>query len=70
MKEENISYDQIKIGPNYTHIFTHRKWNMNSYVIILKEPISFPFFTIEEIENEFAIPTAFKPCLEWVKKEY
>lgn len=69
LKEENISYDQIKVGPNYTHIFTHRKWNMNSYVIFLNKKPSFNFFTIEEMDTILALPTAFKPFLEWIKKE-
>lgn len=65
---QHIDYDNFKIGPSYTHIFTHKKWDMNSYVIYLKTLISsYEFKTIYEIEQSIAIPTAFKPFLTYLK---
>jgi len=51
-----------------THIFTHKKWNMKSYIIKLKEKsIEYEWVKMKDIEENYAIPTAFKPFLEYLR---
>ncbi len=59
----------VKLGITNTHIFTHKKWFMNSYYIELDHYIdSYLWVTLEEIENDYALPSAFSPFLEELKK--
>ncbi len=54
-----------------THIFTHKKWIMKSYLIILKQPLlDYDWVTLQDIEDKYAIPTAFRPFLEYLKKRH
>lgn len=64
LKDKNISYLNIQKGIDYTHVFTHKKWKMNCYVIEIPEKINFEdliWVTSEELEKSFAIPSAFQP---------
>ena len=52
-----------------THIFTHKKWFMNSYLIeISKKDPSYEWFSLEEIETNCALASAYMPFLEAIKK--
>lgn len=62
--KENISYKKINVGPKNIHIFTHKKWQMNSFFIELttKENLSnYTWITELDIENTYAIPSAYQP---------
>lgn len=52
----------IENKKNYTHIFTHIRWNMTCFRVTAKA-VPFPVFSREAIEREVAFPTAFKQCL-------
>ncbi|MBQ3308076.1 MAG: A/G-specific adenine glycosylase [Bacilli bacterium] len=78
-KEGFYTYDEVKeiipniktiqLGITNTHIFTHKKWFMNSYYLeVSKMDLNYSWFTIEEIENNLALPSAFTPFLEYIKK--
>ena len=78
-KEGFLTYDEVKeIIPNIidiklsitnTHIFTHKKWFMNSYKIeVSKKDSSYEWFTLEEIDKNLALPSAFTPFLDEIKK--
>ena len=59
----------IQLGITNTHVFTHKKWFMNSYVIeVSKKDTLYSWYTIDEIEKELALPTAFMPFFEDIKK--
>lgn len=60
----------IKKSITYTHVFTHKKWEMHSYFIFMDE-VNCPnlFTTVQEVEDKMAIPTAFQPFLFAVKEE-
>ncbi len=48
-----------------THIFTHIKWEMTCYVILCKNPCDrFVWGTGEQIQKEYALPTAFRMFVE------
>ncbi len=62
-KEQGYVLSKIEKGPSYTHVFSHKKWNMISYFIeISNHPNnSYQWLTKEDLEKNYAIPTAFKP---------
>lgn len=61
----------IKEGIHTTHIFTHKKWIMISYTIeVTEKDETYTWLTLEEIEKEYALPTAFKPFFDYLKKAF
>ena len=54
-------FTQVK-RKNYTHIFTHIRWNMTC-VWIRTESAPFDAYTYDEILETVSLPTAFKQCL-------
>lgn len=46
------------------HIFTHIQWNMRGYYLEVSEEGSYLWFTPEEIEENTALPTAFRQFWE------
>lgn len=46
----------------YTHIFTHIRWDITC-VWIKMDDAPFDTYTLQEIEEEISLPTAFKQCL-------
>lgn len=53
------------------HIFTHKEWHMSGKLVFIKQKIKGNFVSIEELENQYAIPTAYKAykegLLTWMK---
>ena len=69
VKERIPGIKDIKLSITNTHIFTHKKWFMNSYKIEVKKEFgNYSWLTLKEIEEHYAIPTAFMPFLEEIKK--
>ncbi len=67
---EEYSPSKIVEGISHTHIFTHKKWLMKSYLLLLEKPIpNYQWVSSQEIENEYAIPTAFLPFLEYWRNQ-
>lgn len=49
-------------GPSYKHVFTHKEWDMISYIVEVKEENSLYVWTEQkDLDNTIAIPTAFQP---------
>ena len=76
----NLSIDEVKsVIPNIisikpsianTHIFTHKKWIMSSYLIeVSKKDKDYQWVLIDNLYSQYAIPTAFKSFLKELKKE-
>ena len=61
------AFKEIKRA-NYTHIFTHIRWDITC-VWVQTESAPFDAYSIEEIQNVVSLPTAFKQCLSMIKKE-
>lgn len=62
----------IKSAISYTHIFTHKKWDMCSYFIKLDKEVQLEdviWVSLEELEEEYAIPTAFQPFKKYLKEK-
>lgn len=47
---------------NFTHIFTHIKWNITC-VWVQTDDVPFDAYTLDEINESISLPTAFKQCL-------
>ncbi len=72
LKNLNISAPKIEKSISYTHIFTHKKWNMSSYIVMLDEKPIFneaEFVSFEDLEKIYAIPTAFQPFKNALKEK-
>ena len=59
------AFNEKKRG-NFTHIFTHIKWNITC-VWVETDYAPFDTYSIEEIEESISLPTAFKQCLRLIK---
>ena len=79
-KEGFLTYSEVEeLFPNHngiqlsitnTHIFTHKKWFMNSYFIEIHKRIpEYEWYTLEEIERNLALPSAFMPFYEYLKQK-
>ncbi len=70
--EEKPCEDQIlgmrPLQP-YTHIFTHVEWHMNASCIYVSQKHDDQFFTLSQIHETIAIPSAFMPFLEEIERE-
>ena len=71
LEKNQISYTNIEEEINYTHIFTHKKWKMKSYKVVLKDinNLPYPFYSKEEIQKHHALASAYKPFLDASKND-
>lgn len=59
---------KVEKSITYTHIFTHKKWEMHSYIIFLESVYDKSLFlSYENIEKNYALPTAFQVFLSTLK---
>lgn len=68
LKEQNYQITQIKELKEEKHIFSHIEWHMKPYVVILKQISNDPFYSKEEIEEKYSLPTAFKKIFQKIKE--
>lgn len=61
--------EQMQMNYNYTHIFSHVEWRMTAYYLSCKK-LAEPFIWVDmdELDQNIAIPSAFKPFVEVLKK--
>lgn len=59
------AFTEIK-RKNFTHIFTHIKWDITC-VWVQTEDAPFDTYTLDEIEESISLPTAFRQCLDVLK---
>lgn len=72
LNKVNAPFFKIEKGISYTHIFTHKKWNIYSYVIWLKGENSFNdtiFASLNDLKRVYAIPTAFQPLKKYLEEK-
>ncbi|MBQ3864395.1 MAG: A/G-specific adenine glycosylase [Clostridia bacterium] len=64
LEAQGIPAVTVRQGIPYTHIFTHREWDMVSYVVETGEESPLYFWvTDEELAESYALPTAFSMFL-------
>lgn len=60
---------QMKMSVNYTHVFSHVEWRMTAYYLACNRMCEqFHWATMEELEHEMAMPSAFRPFLDTLKE--
>lgn len=60
----NLKLLEIKTGKDKKHIFTHIEWKMKCYeVIVAEENEAFIWVSKDQLEREYALPTAFMKFL-------
>lgn len=60
----NLKLLEIKAGKDKKHIFTHIEWKMKCYeVIVAEENEAFIWVSKDQLEREYALPTAFMKFL-------
>ena len=59
-------FTEVKRG-DFTHIFTHIRWDITC-IWVRTESSVFDAYSLEEIEQSVSLPTAFKQCLQLLKK--
>ncbi len=67
--KENI-LGKVREGIQNVHIFTHKKWNMKSYIVELNNPLDkYVWVSLEELKLNYALPTAFMPFFKFLDGE-
>ena len=70
ISEEFGKVANIKKSICYTHVFTHKKWKMQAYFVFLESVnCQDMFYRVADVEERFALPTAFSPFLYQLKEE-
>lgn len=65
----NTAPKQMKMSVNYTHVFSHVEWRMTAYYLACNRMCEqFYWATMEELEHEIAMPSAFRPFLDTLKE--
>lgn len=76
-KEEVLQYlsdcsmkvEKIEKGVSHTHIFTHLKWEMESFIVtVTEENTLYVWENLENIIKNYALPSAFQPFLNDLSK--
>ena len=66
-----FSTQEVEKGIKNIHIFTHKKWKMNSFLIkVSKKNEEYTWVTLNDLEKGYALPTAFKPFFKYLKEKY
>ncbi len=68
---QNMFAGKVEKAIESSHIFTHKKWIMISYLIEVKEmDSSYRWVPISQIDEEIAVAGAFKPFLDYLKNKF
>ena len=69
LEEKHIPFISIEKSIENKHIFTHQIWYMQAYIVKVSSKMDHLVWkTLNEIDMKYAIPTAFQPFLEVLKK--
>jgi len=70
LEENKIEYETIQRLGMAKHIFTHKIWDMQGYLVTLKKEIEgFVWVDKREITTKYSIPTAFSSYKKWIEKD-
>lgn len=63
--------EQVKMRVEYTHIFSHVEWRMVAYYMTCKKMCpEFEWVTLQELDRQIAVPSAFKEFKEKIEFLY
>lgn len=68
LNEWGMSALKWKSKKKFTHIFTHIKWDMECFWV-QADDLPFETYSLDEIQRNISLPTAFKQCLQMVENE-
>lgn len=71
LKEVDFSFEGNSVSTlkPYKHVFTHVIWNMTGYIFSVSEmDPNYLWVSLNELDQTYAIPTAFQPVLKEVRK--
>ncbi len=63
---KKIPYTKIQFIDTFHHLFTHLEWEMKAYVITTSKDNK-NFYSKQELESKFSLPTAFRKILKHLK---
>lgn len=71
LRKRGVQVQKITPGPAYTHLFSHRSWDMISYVVTVDEEDEESRWIVAEDLKEYAIPSAFSFLLRayWEQRQ-
>lgn len=58
MANHGVTFTSLQRGPTHTHVFSHREWEMQSYIVTTKGELPFTAVAWED-RSDHAIPSAF-----------
>lgn len=62
--------ERLQMQYQYTHIFTHVEWRMTAYYLSCRRMNQdFTWVTLDALEKEMAVPSAFRPFIEVLRKD-
>lgn len=70
LREQGIPFHKLVVLKDAKHIFSHIEWHMTGYLVVVEEFMEVntaSFVSIEDMERDYAIPTAFEA---YVKELY
>lgn len=67
--DETMPDEVVRTEPlaPYTHIFSHVEWQMDATLVFVREGSG--FYSVDQIENELALPSAFAPFFEEAREK-
>ncbi len=64
LEEHQFSVLHIVNLNDKKHIFTHQIWYMKGYLVFVRDLLSYPKYTKEQIQNQISIPICFKKFID------
>ena len=69
LSEEALIPEAIAVGPRGKHVFSHREWQLSTYLVTLAAPPEgYVMVGGEELSRDYALPSAFRIPLEAVRE--
>lgn len=66
----SFEVNSIICSISYNHIFTHLKWQMQSYLVrVANMQSDYSWVNMSELLNTYALPSAFQPFVKEIEKE-
>ena len=62
------TYESVEFLMHYTHVFSHVEWNMDAYIVYTNQ-MDDAFVSMDFIERECALPSAFLPFFKKLKEK-
>ena len=69
LREKGVPAEKIVPAGEAKHVFTHVEWHMKNYIVrVASAPEGFRFPDRETLFRDYAVPSAFRRCLDEIRK--